>query len=152
MILVNFEKFPQLIDAMGGIDYTGGCVVSRINGGFRNGGFTLRLKAGTTHIDGRQALALSRTRTNECNPRENDLTRERRQQKVIAEMRSRVLSPSRVHPLAVHRLARAADDHERHGRRGPLRPVRDDRDVGERDAAGPQARPARRHCPTAARA
>ncbi len=94
VILVNFEKFPQLIDAMGGIDYTGGCVVSRINGGFRNGGFTLRLKAGTTHIDGRQALALSRTRTNLCNPRENELTRERRQQKVIAEMRSQVLSPS----------------------------------------------------------
>jgi len=94
VILVNFERFPQLIDAMGGIDYTGGCVVSRINGGFRNGGFTLRLKAGTTHIDGRQALALSRTRTNECNRREDDLTRERRQQKVIAEMRSQVLSPS----------------------------------------------------------
>jgi LCP family protein required for cell wall assembly len=94
VILVNFERFPQLIDAMGGIDYTGGCVVSRINGGFRNGGYTLRLKAGTTHIDGRQALALSRTRTNLCNPRENELTRERRQQKVIAEMRSQVLSPS----------------------------------------------------------
>ena len=94
VVLVDFERFPQLIDAMGGIDYTGGCVVSRINGGFRNGGFTLRLKAGTTHIDGRQALALSRTRRNECNPREDDLTRERRQQKVVAEMRSQVLSPS----------------------------------------------------------
>ena len=94
VVLVNFEKFPQLIDAMGGVDYTGGCVVSRINGGFRNGGFTLRLKAGTTHIDGKQALALSRTRTNACNLREDDLTRERRQQKVIAAMRSQVLSPS----------------------------------------------------------
>ena len=28
------------------IDYTGGCVVSRINGGFKNGGFTLRLHGG----------------------------------------------------------------------------------------------------------
>lgn len=93
VILVNFDRFPQLIDAMGGITYSGGCVVSRINGGFRNGGYTLRLKAGTTHIDGRQALALARTRKNECNPRENDLTRERRQQKIIAAMRSRALSP-----------------------------------------------------------
>jgi LCP family protein required for cell wall assembly len=93
VILVNFDRFPQLIDAMGGITYSGGCVVSRINGGFKNGGYTLRLKSGTTHIDGKQALALARTRHNECNPRENDLTRERRQQKIIAAMRSRALSP-----------------------------------------------------------
>jgi LCP family protein required for cell wall assembly len=60
---VNFDNFPALVDAMGGIDYTGGCVVSRINGGFKNGGFTLRLRRGTTHINGKQALALARTRT-----------------------------------------------------------------------------------------
>ncbi len=94
VVLVDFARFPQLIDAMGGVDYSGGCVVSRINGGFRNGGFTLRLKAGTTHIDGRQALALARTRHNLCNAREDDLTRERRQQKIVGAMRSRVLSPS----------------------------------------------------------
>lgn len=93
VMLVNFERFPDLIDSMGGIDYTGGCVVSRINGGFRNGGYTLRLRAGTSHIDGKQALALSRTRNNECNKREDDLTRERRQQKIMSGMKSRVLSP-----------------------------------------------------------
>jgi LCP family protein required for cell wall assembly len=91
---VNFDNFPALVDAMGGIDYTGGCVVSRINGGFKNGGFTLRLRRGTTHINGKQALALSRTRKNACNPRENDLTRARRQQKVISAMKSRVFSPA----------------------------------------------------------
>jgi LCP family protein required for cell wall assembly len=89
---VNFNNFPALVDSMGGIDYTGGCVVSRINGGFKNGGFTLRLKRGTTHINGKQALALSRTRKNLCNPRENDLTRARRQQKVLSAMKSRVFS------------------------------------------------------------
>jgi LCP family protein required for cell wall assembly len=94
VVLVNFTKFPQLVDAMGGVTYTGGCVVSRINGGFRNGGYTLRLPAGTSHIDGRQALALSRTRHNDCNPRENDLTRARRQQKLVSAMKSRVLSPA----------------------------------------------------------
>jgi len=94
VVLVDFARFPKLIDAMGGVDYSGGCVVSRINGGFRNGGFTLRLKAGTTHIDGKQALALARTRHNLCNAREDDLTRERRQQKIVGAMRSRVLSPS----------------------------------------------------------
>jgi LCP family protein required for cell wall assembly len=89
---VNFANFPALVDAMGGIDYTGGCVVSRINGGAKNGGFTLRLRRGTTHINGKQALALSRTRHNLCNPKENDLTRARRQQKVISAMKSRVFS------------------------------------------------------------
>jgi LCP family protein required for cell wall assembly len=93
VVLVSFEDFPALIDAMGGITYHGGCVVSHINGGFRNGGFTLRLPAGKSHIDGRQALALARTRKNECARNENDLTRARRQQKVIAAMRRRLLSP-----------------------------------------------------------
>ena len=91
---VNFANFPSLIDAMGGIDYTGGCVVSRINGGFKNGGYTLRLRSGTTHIDGRQALALARTRKNECNPRESDLSRARRQQKMLSGMKSQLFSPS----------------------------------------------------------
>jgi LCP family protein required for cell wall assembly len=94
LIEVNFQNFPQLIDAMGGIDYTGGCVVSRISGGFKNGGFTLRLKKGTTHINGKQALALARTRHNDCNKRESDLTRARRQQKILSAMKSRLLSPA----------------------------------------------------------
>jgi LCP family protein required for cell wall assembly len=93
LIEVNFSNFPDLIDAMGGVSYTGGCVVSRINGGFRNGGYTLRLKQGTSHIDGKQALALARTRHNECNPRESDLTRARRQQKLLSAMKSRLFSP-----------------------------------------------------------
>jgi anionic cell wall polymer biosynthesis LytR-Cps2A-Psr (LCP) family protein len=67
--------------------------VSRINGGFRNGGYTLRLPAGKSHIDGDQALALARTRKNLCRPSEGDLSRARRQQKILAAMRSRAFSP-----------------------------------------------------------
>jgi LCP family protein required for cell wall assembly len=93
LIEVNFENFPDLIDSMGGIDYEGGCVVSRINGGFRNGGYTLRLRSGKTHIDGKQALALARTRKNLCNPKEDDRTRVRRQQKLFAAMKRRLVSP-----------------------------------------------------------
>ncbi len=93
VMIVSFEDFPHLIDAMGGITYRGGCVVSKINGGYRNGGVTLRLKAGKTHIDGKQALALARTRTNACNPNEDDLTRARRQQKIVGAMKRRLLSP-----------------------------------------------------------
>jgi LCP family protein required for cell wall assembly len=93
LIEVNFENFPDLIDAMGGITYEGGCVVSKINGGFKNGGYTLRLKKGKTHINGKQALALARTRHNDCNKAESDLTRARRQQKILSAMKSRLISP-----------------------------------------------------------
>ena len=93
LVEVNFENFPAFIDALGGIDYTGGCVVSRINGGAKNGGYTLRLKRGTNHLDGEQALALARTRKNECNPAENDLSRARRQQKILSAIKSRLISP-----------------------------------------------------------
>jgi hypothetical protein len=78
---------------MGGVDYTGGCVISKINGGFRNGGYTLRLKRGTHRLDGKQALALARTRKNLCNKRESDLSRARRQQKLFAAMKDRLTSP-----------------------------------------------------------
>jgi LCP family protein required for cell wall assembly len=94
LIEVNFENFPDFIDSLGGINYTGGCVISRINGGYRNGGYTLRLKPGKNHLDGKQALALARTRKNECNPAENDLSRARRQQKILASIKSRLLSPA----------------------------------------------------------
>jgi LCP family protein required for cell wall assembly len=93
LVVVSFADFPDLIDAMGGITYQGGCVVSLINGGFKNGGYTLRLKAGKTHITGHQALALARTRKNQCAPNENDLTRAKRQQKIFSAMKRRVLSP-----------------------------------------------------------
>ncbi|HWK26033.1 MAG TPA: LCP family protein [Solirubrobacter sp.] len=92
VVEVNFDNFPQLIDALGGITYRGGCVVSRLNGGFKNGGYTLRLKAGKQEINGKQALALARTRKNECNPKESDLTRARRQQKIIGSIKDKVTS------------------------------------------------------------
>ena len=101
VMIVSFEDFPSLIDAMGGITYRGGCIVSRINGGFKNGGYTLRLPAGKTHIDGRQALALARTRKNECAKNENDLTRARRQQKIVGAMKRRLLSPMAFGRLAL---------------------------------------------------
>jgi LCP family protein required for cell wall assembly len=92
LVEVNFENFPQLIDALGGITYKGGCVVSKLNGGFKNGGYTLRLTAGEHKINGKQALALARTRHNECNPKESDLTRARRQQKILASIKDQVTS------------------------------------------------------------
>src|SRR4051794_20924656 len=44
LVEVNFANFPDLIDSLGGITYTGNCVISKINGGSRNGGAALRPK------------------------------------------------------------------------------------------------------------
>lgn len=96
VIEVDFEGFSKFIDALGGVRIElGRCVVSRINGGFRNGGYTLRLRRGTNTIDGRQALALARTRRNECAPGEDDRTRARRQQLILSAVRDRLTSPLR---------------------------------------------------------
>ncbi len=51
LVEVNFENFPALIDAMGGVDYTGGCFYANIDGGAARGGFTLRLPPGTHRLD-----------------------------------------------------------------------------------------------------
>jgi LCP family protein required for cell wall assembly len=92
LVEVNFENFPQLIDALGGVTYKGPCVVSKINGGKRNGGTTLRLKAGEHELNGKQALALARTRKNECRPQEDDKDRAARQQKILSAMKNKVVS------------------------------------------------------------
>ncbi len=94
VVEVNFENFPALIDAMGGVNYTGGCIVSLLDGGFSRGGYTLRLSAGTHHLNGKQALALARTRENLCAPNETDIQREEHQQALFNDMKSRLLSPS----------------------------------------------------------
>jgi LCP family protein required for cell wall assembly len=92
LVEVNFENFPELIDAMGGVDYSGGCVISEISGGFRNGGYTLRLSKGTHRLNGKQALALARTRKNLCAPGETDLQRAEHQQALFQDMKSQLLS------------------------------------------------------------
>ncbi len=94
VVEVNFENFPQLIDAMGGVNYSGGCIISKLDGGAANGGFTLRLSAGTHHIDGREALAIARTRENLCASNETDIQREEHQQALFTDMKDRLLSPS----------------------------------------------------------
>ncbi len=94
VVEVNFENFPQLIDAMGGVTYNGSCIVSKLDGGSADGGFTLRLSAGTHHIDGKQALAIARTRENLCAPNETDIQREEHQQALFNDMKDQLLSPS----------------------------------------------------------
>src|SRR4051812_45174486 len=81
LIEVNFENFPQLIDALGGITYKGGCVVSKLNGGFKNGGYKLRLPAGEHEVHSKPARSLAPPRKKQCSAKDNDFSRARRQQK-----------------------------------------------------------------------
>jgi LCP family protein required for cell wall assembly len=93
IIVVNLAAFPAFIDAIGGVDVTTGRICSDISGGTKNGGFSLYLKPGTHHLDGRDALTLARTRENKCNLAESDLTRVRRQQMILNAVKSQLLSP-----------------------------------------------------------
>jgi LCP family protein required for cell wall assembly len=92
LIIINLAAFPQFIDAIGGIDIRTGRICSDISGGVKNGGFSLHLRPGEHHLDGKQALVLARTRHNTCNPAENDLTRVRRQQQILNSVKSQLLS------------------------------------------------------------
>jgi LCP family protein required for cell wall assembly len=94
LIIVNLANFPKFIDAIGGIDVTTGRICSNISGGVKNGGFTLNLRPGNHHLDGRDALTLARTRENACNAASNDLTREGYQQKILNGIKSSLLSPA----------------------------------------------------------
>jgi len=95
LVEVNFANFPTFIDSLGGVGVKTGCVLSLINGGTRNGGFTLRLRPGSHHLSGKQALALARTRKNKCRgaANEGDLTRVRRQQQILQGIKSQLTSP-----------------------------------------------------------
>jgi LCP family protein required for cell wall assembly len=94
LVEVNFDNFPEFIDSLGGINVTTGCVLSNINGGTRNGGFTLDLKPGEHHLDGKEALAYARTRVNECpGAADNDLTRASHQQDIFKGIKHRLVSP-----------------------------------------------------------
>jgi LCP family protein required for cell wall assembly len=89
IIEVNFTNFPQLIDALGGVDITlKKCVSSNSFGGKR-----VRLRAGDHHLSGEQALRFARVRKNRCSPNEDDRARAARQQQVLAAMRSKIVSP-----------------------------------------------------------
>ncbi len=92
LVEVNFENFPALIDSLGGVNVKTGCVISKINGGKRNGGTTLRLRRGEHELSGDEALALARTRKNECRPEEDDQTRVRRQQQILSAIKDKVVS------------------------------------------------------------
>jgi LCP family protein required for cell wall assembly len=92
VIIVNLAAFPQFIDAIGGVDVHTGRVCAVISGGVQNGGFSLFLKPGDHHLDGRDALTYARMRENRCNPADNDLTRVQHQQQILNAIKGRLFS------------------------------------------------------------
>jgi LCP family protein required for cell wall assembly len=94
IIIVNLANFPKFINDIGGVTVTTGRICSDISGGVKNGGFSLYLRPGTHHLDGRDALTLARTRENKCDVSSNDLTREGYQQKILNAIKAQLLTPS----------------------------------------------------------
>ena len=141
---VDFDRFRELIDAVGGIDV----VVPRP---IRSNRFDCpyataarcaqwpgwRFEKGTQHMDGQRALVYSRIRRNLLDPSETDFDRARRQQQVVQATLDKVTSVGTalklpfvgeelVAPLATDLSAWAADAARlgllprRHGRGAPL--------------------------------
>jgi LCP family protein required for cell wall assembly len=96
---VDFDRFEELIDAVGGIDvnvprpirsskfdcpYKAAKQCSRWRG--------WRFARGAQHMDGRRALVYSRIRKNLLNPGETDFDRARRQQQVVSATLDKVTS------------------------------------------------------------
>jgi LCP family protein required for cell wall assembly len=89
VILVSFTNFPDLIDALGGVDVElKKCIHSNSFSGQR-----VNLSRGDHHLSGQEALNFARVRKNSCAPTEDDRARAARQQQVIASMRDRIVSP-----------------------------------------------------------
>jgi LCP family protein required for cell wall assembly len=89
VIEVDFENFPELIDALGGVDIElDNCLKSE-----RFGGKRIKLTKGTHHLSGREALRFARVRKNLCAPNEDDRQRAARQQLVLKGMRDRLVHP-----------------------------------------------------------
>jgi LCP family protein required for cell wall assembly len=90
IVEVNFDDFPEFIDALGGIEIKlKECLRSNSFGGKR-----LRLSKGEHKLNGDQALRFARVRKNECDPTQDDRQRAERQQQVLSAIRSQILSPS----------------------------------------------------------
>jgi len=96
-VILDFEGFADFIDAIGGVEVNlRERVKSKISGGASNGGITLKLDRGENTLDGQQALALARTRSNARNPTEDDTDRAARQQLILRGIKDRLTSPWRA--------------------------------------------------------
>jgi len=92
LVEVDFARFPDFIDALGGITVRS---KSRIcSPPFDNFWKGIRFRRGENEVDGRRALGFARVRKNTCAPGEDDRDRAARQQEVLSGISGQVKSPS----------------------------------------------------------
>jgi LCP family protein required for cell wall assembly len=91
VVVVDFNGFRDLIDAVGGIEVTSS---QRIRSTFD--GITFNFVKGRNELNGRRALAYARVRKNELNTADSDVSRGVRQAQVIAALKDELISPSTI--------------------------------------------------------
>jgi LCP family protein required for cell wall assembly len=92
VIEVDFEEFPDFIDALGGVTVDNKTRIC--SPPFDNFWKGINFKKGEIELDGRRALGYARVRKNNCAPGEDDRDRAARQQQVLSAIGSQVKSPS----------------------------------------------------------
>ena len=89
---IDLDGFARLIDEVGGVDIDNPRAINDPSyGGWTNGRVGFRLSAGRHHLDGQTALAYARSRRGSG---DNDFTRARRQQQLIAALRAKLTDPT----------------------------------------------------------
>jgi LCP family protein required for cell wall assembly len=101
VVLVDFENFREVIDALGGIevDVPKPILSNRFDCPYATDARCQewkgwRFEKGKQKMDGRRALIYSRIRENQLDLSENDLTRGGRQQEVVEAMTDKLVGPS----------------------------------------------------------
>jgi LCP family protein required for cell wall assembly len=92
LVEVDFEDFPELIDALGGVTVQNKTRICAPP--FDNFWKGFRLPKGEQDLDGTRALGFARVRKNPCSPAEDDRARAARQQEVLRAMGDAATSPS----------------------------------------------------------
>ena len=89
---IDLDGFADLIDEVDGVDIDNPRAINDPSyGGWTDGRVGFRLSAGPHHLDGQTALAYARSRRG---PGDNDFTRARRQQQLIAALRAKLTDPT----------------------------------------------------------
>jgi LCP family protein required for cell wall assembly len=95
LVLVDFGGFRELIDSVGGVTIRN---PYKVVSSEPFDGLYWHFKKGVIHLDGRRALAYSRIRKT-TNPRDSDITRTERQQRVMQALAHELNSPWNIFHL-----------------------------------------------------
>lgn len=91
-VMVNFEAFTQIVDAVGGVDINVENSFTDYQYPLGTGYQTVSFKSGIQTMDGETALKYARSRHSSDNGEGSDFMRARRQQKVIMAIKDKILS------------------------------------------------------------